>query len=79
MLDDDTHRTFAGLLNDCKASVVLSGYDSPLYADLFDGWYRMDLQAPTTLSGDTDRVEVLWSNRPLGEPGLFDLLDGGAA
>jgi len=71
MLDDDAHRTFADALNECKASVVLSGYDSPLYAELFDGWHRMDLAAPTTLSGDTDRVEVLWSNRPIGEPDLF--------
>lgn len=71
MLDDDAHRTFADALNECKASVVLSGYDSPLYTELFDGWHRMDIAAPTTLSGDTDRVEVLWSNRPLGEPDLF--------
>lgn len=71
MLDDDAHRTFADALNECKASVVLSGYDSPLYAELFEGWHRVDLSAPTTLSGDTDRVEVLWSNRPIGEPDLF--------
>ena len=55
--------------------MVLSGYDAPLYAELFDGWHRLDLKAPTTLSGDTDRVEVLWSNRPLREPDLFDQLD----
>jgi DNA adenine methylase len=78
MLDDDAHRTFADTLNGCNASVVLSGYDSPLYAELFDGWHRLDIAAPTTLSGDTDRVEVLWSNRPLGEPDLFSF-DGGAA
>ena len=58
MLDDDAHRTFADALNECKASVVLSGYDSPLYAELFDGWHRKDIAAPTTLSGDTDRTEV---------------------
>ena len=71
MLDDDAHRTFADALNGCKASVVLSGYDSPLYEELFDGWHSLRLDAPTTLSGDTDRVEVLWSNRPLAEPDLF--------
>lgn len=74
MLDDDAHRTFADALNECKASVVLSGYDSPLYAELFDGWHRKDLAAPTTLSGDTDRVEVLWSNRPLTRHVQQDLL-----
>lgn len=79
MTADDAHVALADALNECKASVVLSGYDAPLYADLFDGWHRLDLQGATTLSGDTDRVEVLWSNRPLGEANLFDLLDGGAA
>lgn len=71
LLDDDEHVAFADALNECKASVVLSGYDSPLYADLFDGWHRVDMRGATTLSGATDRVEVLWSNRPIGEPDLF--------
>lgn len=79
MTADDAHVALADALNECKASVVLSGYDAPLYADLFDGWHRVDLQGATTLSGDTDRVEVLWSNRPIGEPDLFSMLDGGAA
>lgn len=77
MLDDDAHRVFADVLNDCRASVVLSGYDSPLYADLFAGWHRLDLPGATTLSGDTDRVEVLWSNVQLGAQGTLDF--GGAA
>ena len=74
MLDDDAHRALADALNECKASVVLSGYDSPLYAELFDGWHRKDIAAPTTLSGDTDRTEVLWSNRPLTRHVQLDLL-----
>lgn len=79
MTADDAHVALADALNECRASVVLSGYDAPLYADLFDGWHRVDLQGATTLSGDSDRVEVLWSNRPIGEPDLFSELDGGAA
>ena len=75
MTADDAHVALADALNECKASVVLSGYDAPLYAELFDGWHRLDLKAPTTLSGDTDRIEVLWSNRPLREPDLLDQLD----
>jgi DNA adenine methylase len=71
MTADDAHVALADALNQCKASVVLSGYDAPLYAELFDGWHRLDIAAPTTLSGDTDRIEVLWSNRPIGEPDLF--------
>src|SRR3546814_3883902 len=79
MTADDAHVALANALNECRASVVLSGYDAPLYADLFDGWNRVDLQGATTLSGDNDRVEVLWSNRPIGEPDLFSEMDGGAA
>ena len=76
MLDDDAHRTFADALNGCKASVVLSGYASPLYAELFDGWHRMDLPGATTLSGETDRVEVLWSNVPLSDTLSLDFGEG---
>lgn len=71
MTNDDAHVALADALNECKASVVLSGYDAPLYAELFDGWHRVDLKGATTLSGDTDRIEVLWSNRPIGEADLF--------
>ena len=75
MTSDDEHESFAAACQSAKASIIVSGYDSPLYDELFDGWHRLDLKAPTTLSGDTDRVEVLWSNVPLAEDNLFDLLD----
>src|SRR5206468_4463889 len=47
MTRDDQHRDLAAALNDCKAAVVLSGYHSPLYEDLYDGWYRAALKAWT--------------------------------
>ena len=72
MTGDSAHQDFAAALHACEASVVISGYASPLYEELFDGWHATKLKGPTTLSGDTDRVEVLWSNRPLGEATLFD-------
>lgn len=72
MLADDAHTALAAALNECKASVVLSGYDSPLYADLFAGWHRTELKAPTSLSGKAAQAEVLWSNVPLGTQGAFD-------
>lgn len=76
MLGDQAHQSLADALNDCASAVVLSGYDAPLYSELFDGWHRLEVRGPTTLSGDNDRVEVLWSNRPIGDqPDLF----GGAA
>lgn len=72
MLGDDLHERLADALNECKASVVLSGYDSPLYAELFAGWHRTDLKAPTKLNGQAGAVEVLWSNVPLGQQAVFD-------
>lgn len=75
----DQHRALADALRDCRASVILSGYASPLYDDLYGDWHRIEVQGATTQSGDTDRVEVLWSNRATAEPHLLDLLDGGAA
>ena len=72
--DDDFHARLAAALNDCKASVVLSGYDSTSYGDLYHGWYRVEMKAPPSL-GASERTEVLWSNRPIGEPDLFSTLD----
>lgn len=78
---DDEHRELAAALADCKAAVVLSGYHSPLYEDLYDGWHRAEIKAWTgngirngAIKTDGDRVEVLWSNRPFpaAEPSLFD-------
>lgn len=79
LLGDGQHVALADALNSCAASVILSGYASPLYEELFDGWHAVRIKGATTLSGDTDRVEVLWSNRPLGEPDLFAALGGESA
>lgn len=79
MTDDAQHEAFAQVCHDAKASVVISGYDSELYVDLFADWHRHEIKAPTTLSGDTDRVEALWSNRPFAVHQQDSLLDFGAA
>lgn len=73
MKTDDEHRELAAALTDCHATVVLSGYHSPLYDELFDGWHRYE-QASMTGNAKTAkaRVEVLWANRPLGSQRLFD-------
>jgi DNA adenine methylase len=72
MLEDDLHVQLAAALRECKASVVLSGYASPLYEELYPGWHRMELKAPATLSGRAAENEVLWSNVPLGIQEAFD-------
>jgi DNA adenine methylase len=72
MRTDDEHRELAAALVDCAAAVVLSGYDSPLYAELYTGWHRYELTTMTGNGrGEKGRTEVLWSNRPLGADDLF--------
>jgi DNA adenine methylase len=68
MKTEQEHRELAAALADCKAAVVLSGYHSPLYDELYDGWHRYE---HSTMTGNAKtakaRTEVLWSNRPLGD------------
>lgn len=68
------HRELAEALRVARAQVVLSGYDSDLYADLYDGWDSVRLPSSTgnAREGERGRVEVLWSNRPISTPTLFD-------
>lgn len=79
MTDESDHRALAEALNGCAASVVLSGYASPLYEEMFEGWHRTEIPTGNTQSGAYEaRTEVLWSNRHLIESGqLFSV--GGVA
>ncbi|MFD5903608.1 DNA adenine methylase [Streptomyces microflavus] len=67
MKTEQEHRELAAALADCRAAVVLSGYDSPLYDELYVGWHRVDQQTMTGngRAGTKGRTEVLWSNRAL--------------
>lgn len=78
------HEEMLDALAECEASVVLSGYDAPLYRRKLDNWTRIEFAAWTgngvrdgRTKTDGARVEVLWSNRPIGEPDLFS--EGGVA
>lgn len=75
MAGDAAHRELAEQLRDCRAAVVLSGYDSALYRDLYDGWDRISRGTYTGQAhARSERTEVLWSNRTLGrQVPLFDL------
>lgn len=76
---DDDHRALGEALRACKATVVLSGYPSPLYDEMFGDWHRIESSAWTgngirngASKVDGNRVEVLWSNRPLGHQQPLD-------
>jgi DNA adenine methylase len=75
MSSEADHRQLADALKACKAAVVLSGYHSPLYDELYADWERFEIDAFTgQANGEQGRTEVLWSNRsfPNVTPSLFD-------
>lgn len=85
MRTEDDHRELAEALRAARATVVLSGYDSPLYLELYDGWHRLELGAYTgnAAPGKGERAEVLWSNRPFprlaARTAQFSLFEAGEA
>lgn len=72
------HEALAEALRDCRATVVVSGYHSPLYERLYAGWHQAGIGAFTGNGADGARTEVIWSNRPFPQGTLFDHLDTAA-
>lgn len=69
-MDDEQHREMGQALHQVKGYVVLSGYDCPLYDELFAGWHRSE--KATFADGARKRTEVLWSNfAPSGQIDMF--------
>lgn len=74
-MTDDDHRDLAARLGAAKGTVLVSGYESGLYAELFDGWHRCErgiVKRTSNRHADHRDVvtEVVWSNRSI-ETGLF--------
>jgi len=59
-LTDEDHRSLSEVLKDMKGMVVLSGYESELYNELYEDW-RV-IKRKTKADGAVDRVECLWLN-----------------
>ena len=70
------HADLAAALHEARAAVVLSGYPSPLYDDLYADWHRTDLASWTGQGNQGPRggarVEVLWSSVELDTHPAFD-------
>lgn len=69
-LTDEDHRRLAEMLHGLKGAVVLSGYDSDIYRDLYADWRRVERAAYA--DGSRVRVEVLWLSPRCPPAGLFD-------
>jgi len=71
MPDDAAHRALASAVEGARATVMVSGFASPLYdLDLFADWHRYELRArsgygPADHGARAGRTEVVWSNREL--------------
>lgn len=59
-MTDEDHRELAAVLRGLKGMIVLSGYPSPLYEQLYGGWHRVEREA--LADGARPRTEVLWLN-----------------
>ncbi len=70
------HEALAAALRACKATVMLSGYHSALYEELYADWFVAEIPAHTANGTDPDRLEVVWSNRDLRSY-LFSMTAGG--
>ena len=67
MRDEAAHRELAASLESCDAAVVLSGYHSPLYDDLYADWTRHEFHTWTGQGNQrAERIEVAWTNRDCG-------------
>lgn len=72
MGSSDSHRGLAEVLHDTEAAWLLSGYDSPLYEELYGDCHRIErsvLRRTSNMAGNAQphALEVIWSNRPLDE------------
>lgn len=70
-MTDDDHRELAKVLRSLSGAVILSGYHSPLYDELFGDWVSEERQAHA--DGGRERVEILWFNPHAARQDLLSL------
>lgn len=78
-MTEGEHRELAAVLADCESMVVLSGYPSDLYDELYSDWRRIEFDIANHAAGGRRKErerECLWLNYGAGElakgPALFD-------
>ena len=69
-LSDQEHIRLAGLLRTCRAAVVVSGHQSQLYDELYEGWRRESKEVPLCAArlrkSAPKRTECLWIKQRSG-------------
>lgn len=62
-LSDNQHRELLGVLNQCSAKILISGYDTELYRELLVDWHCVRKKTHVQFSNSgQDRTECLWKN-----------------
>jgi DNA adenine methylase len=64
-MTEEDHRALAAVLRDCRGKVVLSGYPSPLYDELYGGWRTVEFDIANHAAGGGTKArkrETLWLN-----------------
>lgn len=59
-MTEDDHRKLSEVLHESAGMVVLSGYPSAMYSDLYRDWQTVERKA--LADGGSERLEVLWIN-----------------
>jgi DNA adenine methylase len=62
-MTEKDHRNLAATLNACMGAIVLSGYPSPLYDEMFCSWRRVDFDIANHAAGGrrkSRKTEVIW-------------------
>lgn len=60
-MTDEDHRSLAVVLRELRGMVMLSGYPSKIYDELYGGWDQ--LRFDSLADGAKERVECLWFNK----------------
>ncbi|MGL6195311.1 MAG: DNA adenine methylase [Thermoguttaceae bacterium] len=63
-MDEQQHREFAKVVNQCVGKVAVSGYDHPIMKELFPSskWHKIVNHPKTIHSTKGTRTEILWTN-----------------
>jgi DNA adenine methylase len=57
-MTNSDHECLAGILQEVRGPVIISGYPSAFYDDLYRGWER--IESDTFAGSASPRTEVLW-------------------
>ena len=73
-LKKEDHIELAECLNSIKGMVIVSGYEHPLYNELYAGWTKK--QVATKKNGGANSIEVLWISPNIQlQQTLFDFIN----